>query len=72
MAGHLSGHDHQSDPMPLFVLCPVALQWELYVAPRKGWESNWLGPAIFGVVMFSLLASVQMFWALLSRWVAGR
>lgn len=52
---------------------PVMLaQWEVAVAPKDGWNTNWYGGLLAGVIVLSLVVSGALLLALVSRWGGER
>ncbi|KAG2451651.1 hypothetical protein HYH02_003431 [Chlamydomonas schloesseri] len=54
------------DPVTAMVQLPNA-QWEVAVAPEEGWNTNWYGGLLAGVIMLSLAVSSALLLALVSR-----
>ncbi|PNW71675.1 hypothetical protein CHLRE_16g664200v5 [Chlamydomonas reinhardtii] len=54
------------DPVTAMVALPNA-QWEVAVAPKDGWNTNWYGGLLAGVIVLSLVVSGALLLALVSR-----
>ncbi|KAG2441900.1 hypothetical protein HXX76_003506 [Chlamydomonas incerta] len=54
------------DPVTAMVALPNA-QWEVAVAPEDGWNTNWYGGLLAGVIVLSLAVSGALLLALVSR-----